>query len=97
MVNFCLAIFILKMEENMQHFWHIMLYYFKKFSKWSTKMICAVCGEGPVTDQMCQKCLWGCVLQISHWTMLHSQVRPFEVDSYQIETLIKNNQHYTMW
>ena len=30
LVNFCVAILILKMEENTQHFWHIMLYYFKK-------------------------------------------------------------------
>ena len=30
LVNFCVAILILKMEENMQHFWYIMLYYFKK-------------------------------------------------------------------
>ena len=27
--NFCVAILILKIEEN-THFWHIMLYYFKK-------------------------------------------------------------------
>ena len=28
--EFCIANLILKMEENMQHFGHIMLYYFKK-------------------------------------------------------------------
>ena len=28
--EFLVAILILKMEENMQHFWHTMLYYFKK-------------------------------------------------------------------
>ena len=37
----------------MQHFWHIMLYYFKK-GKNATEMqkeeICAVCGEGAVID-----------------------------------------------
>ena len=45
------------MEENMQLFQHIMLYYFKK-GKNTTEMqkkICAVYGEGAVTDQMCQK------------------------------------------
>ena len=41
------------MEEN-THFWHIMLYYFKK-GKISTesnnqKKICAVYGEGAMTD-----------------------------------------------
>ena len=52
LVNFCVAILILKMEENMQHFWHIMLYSFKK-GKNTTEMqkkICAVYGEGAVTD-----------------------------------------------
>ena len=45
------------MVENMQHFQHIMLYYFKK-SKNATEMqkrISAVYGEGAVTEQMCQK------------------------------------------
>ena len=45
------------MEENKQHFQHIMLYYFKK-GKNSTEMqnkICAVYGEGAMTDRMCQK------------------------------------------
>ena len=63
LVNFCVAI-ILKMEENKQHFWHIMLYfkkgknYFKKgknATETHTKTICAVYGEGAVTDLMCQK------------------------------------------
>ena len=57
LVNFCIAILILKMEENTQHFQHIMLYHFKK-GKDTTEMqkkICAMYGEGAVTDQMCQK------------------------------------------
>ena len=41
------------MEENTQHFWHIMLYYFKK-GKNATGMqkiyIYAVYGEGSVMD-----------------------------------------------
>ena len=56
-VNFCAAILILKLEDNMQHFQHIMLYFFKK-GKHATelqKKICSVYGEGAVTDQMCQK------------------------------------------
>ena len=43
------------MEENLQQFWHIMFYYFKK-GKNATEMqkkICAVYGEGAVSDQMC--------------------------------------------
>ena len=56
-MNFCVAILILKMEENKQHFGHILVYYFKK-GKNATEMkkkIYAVYGEGAVTDQMCQK------------------------------------------
>ena len=56
-MNFYIAILVLKMEENMQHLQHIMLYYFKKGKNAMkhTKKICAVYGEGAVTDQMCQK------------------------------------------
>ena len=54
-MNFCAAILILKIQENMQHFIHIMLYYFKK-GKMQKKKICAVYGEGAVIDWMCQKC-----------------------------------------
>ena len=55
--NFCVAIFILRMGENMQLFWHIMLCYFKKGKNTTEtqKKICAVYGEGAVTDQTCQK------------------------------------------
>ena len=45
-------------EENIQHFWHIMLYYFKKgknATEMKKKKICAVHGEGAMTDRMCQK------------------------------------------
>ena len=52
-MNFYGAILILKIEENMQHFQHIMLSYFKK-GKNPTEMqkeICAVCGNGAVTDR----------------------------------------------
>ena len=40
------------MEENTQHFQCIMLYYFKKDKNTTEthKKICAVCGEGAVTD-----------------------------------------------
>ena len=45
------------MEEKKQHFWHIMLYDFKKGKNTAEtqKKICAVYGEGAVTDQTCQK------------------------------------------
>ena len=46
------------MEENMQHFWHVMLYYFKNgknATEMQKKKFCAVYGEGAVTDRICQK------------------------------------------
>ena len=57
-MNICVAILILKMEEDMQHFQHIMLYYFKKGKNATEiqKKICAVYEEGAVIDQACQKC-----------------------------------------
>ena len=44
---------ILTIEANKQHFWHIMLYYFKKGkneTEMKKKKICAVQGEGAVSD-----------------------------------------------
>ena len=83
------------MKENIQHFWHIMLYYFKKdknTTEMQNKKICAVYGEGAVTDQTCQKWFAKFVLEIALWMMLHCQDRPVEVDSNQIQILIENNQ-----
>ena len=56
-MNFCAAILILKMVENMQHFWHIMFFISRKvkIQLKHKKKICAVYGEGAVTDQTCQK------------------------------------------
>ena len=51
-MNFCVAILILKMEEKKQHFWYIMLYYFKEGKNTTDmqKRICAVYEEGAETD-----------------------------------------------
>ena len=87
------------MEENMQHFWHIMLYYFKKGKNTNEmqKKDCVMCGEGAVADRMCQKwflkfCAGDFSLDNTPWLG-----RPVEVDSCQIETLIESNQCYTTW
>ena len=68
-----------------------MFYYFKKGKNTSEtqKKICAVYGEGAVTDQMCQKwleklCVEDFSLDNAPWSG-----RPVEVDSDQIETLIE--------
>ena len=45
------------MKADTQHFWCIMLYCFKKGKNATAtqEKICAVYGEGAVTDQICQK------------------------------------------
>ena len=96
-MNFCVAILILKMEEKKQHFWHIMLCYFKK-DKNATEThekICAMYGEGAVIDWTCQK--WFAKFRAGVFLLDNAprSGRPAEVDSYQIETIIENNQHYT--
>ena len=64
----------------------IILRKIKDTTKMEKKKICAVCGEGAVTDGMCQKwfakCHAGDFLRddTPHWG------RPVEVDSDQIKT-----------
>ena len=97
-MNFCVAILILKMEEK-QPFRHIMLYYFKrgKNATETHKKICAVYGEGAVTDQTCQKRF--VKFRAGDFSLGYAprSGRPAEVESDQIETFIENNQRYTTW
>ena len=86
------------MEENTQHFWHITLYYFKKGKNLieTQKQICAVCGEGVVTDQTSPK--WDAKFHAGGFSLDGAPWlgRPVEVDRDQIETLIESNQCYIM-
>ena len=84
-------------RRKKQHFRHIMLHYFEK-GKNATEMqkkICAVFGEGAVTDRTCQK--WFAKFCAGDFLLEGAprSGRQVEVDSDQIETLIENNQHYT--
>ena len=58
------------------------------------KKICAVYGEGAVTDQMRQK--WFAKFHAGNFSLddAPQSGRPVEVDSNQIKTLIENNQCY---
>ena len=98
-MNFCVAILIVKMEEKMQHFWHILLYYFKKGKNAikNTKKICAMCEEGAVTDPTCQR--WFTKFHTGNFSLDDAlwSGRPVEVDSDQMKTLIKKNQCSTTW
>ena len=74
-----------------------MLYYFKKGKNATEtqKKICAVYGEGAVTDRTCQK--WFAKFRAGDFSLDDAprSGRPVEVDSNQIKTLIENNQRYT--
>ena len=75
-MNICAAILISKMEENMQNFWHIMLYYLKK-GKNATEMQKKIvqCVEKMLwLIEGVKSCLQSFVLEISCWTMLQGQV-----------------------
>ena len=56
-----------------------------------------MCGEGAVTERTCQK--WFVKFHAGDFLLdnVSRSGRPAEVDSDQIETLIENNQYYTMW
>ena len=56
-----------------------------------------MCGEGAVTDQMCQK--WFVKFCAGDFLLddAPQSGRPVEVDSNQTETLIENNQFCTTW
>ena len=75
-----------------------MLYYSKKGKNTTEtqKKICAVFGEGAVTDRTCQK--WSAKFCAGDFSLDNAprSRRPVEVDSDQIKTSIENNQHYTM-
>ena len=98
MVNFCVAILTLKMDEN-THFWHIMLYYFKKGKnaiEIQKKRVCAVYAEGTVTDQTHQK--WFGKFHAGDFSLDDAPRlgKPVEVDSDQIKTFIETNQYSAM-
>ena len=77
----------------MQHIWHIMLYYFKKDKNAAETQnkICAMYGEGAMTDQACQK--WFAKFCARDFSLHNAPQldRIVEVDSDQIKTLIGNN------
>ena len=89
------------MEEDMQHIWHIMLYYFKSSRNTTEtpkkKRIYAVYGEGTVTDPMCQK--WFAKFHTGDFLLENAPQsgRPVEVDSNHIKAFTENNQRYTSW
>ena len=84
--------------QKKPHFLHIIFYYFKKGKKQlkCKKKKMFMCGKGTGTDWMCSQ--WFVKFHAGDFTLddAPQSGRPVEVDSDQIETLIENNQHYTM-
>ena len=99
-MNFCVAILILKMEENTHHF-DILCYVISRKVKMQLKRretrVCAVYGEGPVTDRTCQK--WFAKFPAGDLSLDNASRsgRSIEIDSNQMETLIENNRHFATW
>ena len=99
-MNFCVTILILKMAENRQHFGILCFTISRKVKmqmKCKKEKLCTVCGEGAVTDWTYQK--WFAKFRAGDFLLDEAPqwVRPAKVNSYQIETLIKNNQRSTTW
>ena len=96
-IEFLCSHFYIEDKRRKATFWHIMLYYFKKGEKATEmqKKICAICGEGAVTDRTCQKSfakVWAGGFSLDN---APRSGRPVEVDSDQIEKLTENNHRYT--
>ena len=89
MVNFYVAILILKMEENTHHLWHIVLDYFKK-GKNATEVQKTMCA---VWRRCCDGLNGAGDFSLGDAPRVGS---PAEVESDQIKTLIESNQRYTM-
>ena len=66
-MNSCAAILILKMEENMHHFWHIMLYYFKKSAtKMQKEDFCSL-WRSCLTIKHIKNGLWSFLVLLTFW------------------------------
>ena len=91
LVYFCVAILILKMEEicNIFSILYFIISRKVKTQLKHTKKICAVHGEGAVTDRTCQK--WFAEFHAADFLPddAPQSGRPVEVDSEQLETLMR--------
>lgn len=85
------------MVNHNEHFRHIMLYYFKKgkSAAKTRKKICAVYGEDAVNERTCRK--WFAKFRAGNFVLDDAprSGRPVEIDDDKIQTLIKDNPHYS--
>ena len=57
--------------------------------------MCAMYGEGAVTDRSCQRWFMKFCAEISHWTMLRSHIDQLKLIA--VETLTENNLRSPTW
>ena len=85
------------MEENKVHFRHLMLFFYRKGKNvtQAANEICAVYGEGAVTDRTVRK--WFTRFKAGDFSLKFQERsdRPPTTDEDQIKTLIENNPRYT--
>ena len=98
-MNFCVAILLLKMEENTQHFlvYYALLFQERLKHNWDAqKDLCRVwrkfCEWSSVSKVVCKVSAGDFVLDDAPQSS-----RAVKVDSDQIEALIENNQCYNTW
>ncbi|EZA47914.1 Histone-lysine N-methyltransferase SETMAR [Ooceraea biroi] len=85
------------MEENKEHFRHLMFFYYQKGKNASqaTNSICSVYGEGALAERTVRK--WFAKFRAGDFNLKDQErsSRPSTTDDDQIKTLIENNPRYT--
>ena len=94
LVNFCVVIFILKVEGKTR-FHHFMIYYFKKGKNASEAQDLRSMWRRCWSHMSDVACQCSCRRFLTGWCSM--VVIPVEVDNSQIKTLVENNQCYTTW
>ncbi|RLU19787.1 hypothetical protein DMN91_008346 [Ooceraea biroi] len=85
------------MEENKEHFRHLMLFYYRKGKNASqaTNSICSVYGEGALAERTVRK--WFAKFRAGDFNLKDQERsgKPSTTDDDQLKTLIENNPRYT--
>ncbi|XP_071646493.1 histone-lysine N-methyltransferase SETMAR-like [Temnothorax longispinosus] len=85
------------MDNQNEHFRHIMHFYFKqgKNAAKTCKKICAVYDEDAVKECVCQK--WFARFRCGHFSVKDKlrSGQPNEIDSDKLKAMIDSNPHYT--
>ena len=85
------------MEENQEHFRHLMLFYDRRGKNviYATNKICAVYGDDALAERTARK--WFAKFRAGNVNLQDQErtVRPSTTDDDQIKTLIANNPRYT--